>query len=403
MLIWITSESVKDIATNYSEIIPVLEFFAMASNAGKHIIAGDRKAFESIASSNHIAPITQKFYSNLSRLLPTLSPIRDELFAYIEIGDKSIRSTIDQSTDKYIIKLPITFFSDSCNVQKTFLLCENLDDAKFYDFIGIAYKCHVGMRDLLTRFEKLNGGGSTTASVYKKQAESPKDDQRLVLCILDSDKFAPNSSRGSTANDVKTFHENDFARLESLASMKYHILESRELENIIPFTYIQKAFDSDVNKLQVIESLQKFHYDSLEGQDTNLEQAYLFLDIKEGTSLNKIISKLKDSRDKTFWDEIANKIINNYLNCLANESCSETPPKDSKGKKVLCSPCSISLGLGSQTLDKINKWIAKNEKNTLAEDVWNHLSPSQQSEWEKIGRLLVSWGAALSLSKDFTI
>ena len=169
------------------------------------------------------------------------------------------------------------------------------------------------------------------------------------------------------------------------------------------FTYIQKAFDGDVNKPQVIESLQKFHCDLPEGQEINLEQAYLFLDIKEGTSLNKIISKLKDPKDKTFWDEIANKIINNYLNCLANESCSETPHKDSKGKKALCSPCSISLGLGSQALDKINEWIAKNEKNTLAEDVWNHLSPSQQSEWEKIGRLLVSWGAALSLSKDFTI
>lgn len=402
MLIWITSESVKDIATN-SEIIPVLEFFAWACRAGKHIIAGDRKAFESIATSNHIAPETQKLYSNLSRLLPTLSPIRDELFAYIEIGDKSIRSTIDQSTDKYIIKLPITFFSDSCNVQKTFLLCENLDDAEFYDFIGIAYKHHAGMKDILTRFEKLNGGGSTTASVYRQKAQSTKDDQRLVLCILDSDKVAPNSSRGSTANDVKTFHENNFARLENLASMKYHILESRELENIIPFTYIKKAFHDDVNKLQVIESLQKFHFDSTQVQDTKLEQAYLFLDIKEGTSLNKIISKLKDSKDKIFWDEIANKIINNYLNCLVNESCSETLPKDSKGKKTLCSPCSISLGLGSQALDKINEWIAKNEKNTLAEDVWNHLSPFQQSEWEKIGRLLVSWGAALSLSKDFTI
>jgi hypothetical protein len=406
MLIWITSESVKNIATNYSEVIPVLELLATACREGKHIIAGDRKAFESIATSNHIAPETQKLYNNLYRRLPTLSPIRDELFTYIEVLGKTTTPIIDRLDGKYIIKLPITFFCDSYNIQKTILLCENLEDAKFYDFIAMAYKHHIEMPNLLTKFEEVNGGGDTTALVYKQKASSTKDERRLVLCILDSDKVAPHSSRGSTANKVRTFHENKCSLLESLASMKYHILESRELENIIPFTYIQKAFDRDVNKLQVIDSLQKFHHNSTRGQDTNLEQAYLFLDIKEGTSLNKIISKLQDSKDKIFWEEIAKKIINNYLNCLANESCNETILKDSKhskDKKFLCSPCSISLGLGSQTLDKINEWIANNEKNTLAEDVWNHLSLSQQSEWEKIGRLLVSWGAALSLSKDFTI
>lgn len=403
MLIWLKIESVEDITNNYNEIIPSLELLATAWREGKHIIAGDRKAFESIATSDHISKETQRLYANLNRLLPSLAPIRDELFTYVEVLDKTVNPTIDKSDGKYVIKLPINFFCDSYNVQKPFLLCENLDDAKFYDFIGMAYKRHMKMTHLFTKFEEVNGGGSTTASVYEQKATSTRDERRLVLCILDSDKVAPNSSRGSTANKVRTFHENNCVRLENLVSMKYHILECRELENIIPFTYIQKAFDGDVNKPQVIESLQKFHCDLPEGQEINLEQAYLFLDIKEGTSLNKIISKLKDPKDKTFWDEIANKIINNYLNCLANESCSETPHKDSKGKKALCSPCSISLGLGSQALDKINEWIAKNEKNTLAEDVWNHLSPSQQSEWEKIGRLLVSWGAALSLSKDFTI
>ena len=59
MLIWLKIESVEDITNNYNEIIPSLELLATAWREGKHIIAGDRKAFESIATSDHISKETQ--------------------------------------------------------------------------------------------------------------------------------------------------------------------------------------------------------------------------------------------------------------------------------------------------------------------------------------------------------
>lgn len=383
MLIWIKDESVADLASGSKQTILALEYLATAHREGKHIIAGNRNTLETIVASDNIDDKTKAVYNRLISNATELWNIRNKLSAYIEVIGKEINAEIDTSTDKYIIRLPITFFRDSCNIQKTLLLCENLSDAEFYRFIGTAYKHHISVeRYLSIDFEALLGGGGTTASVYEQKSRAKSEESRLLLCLLDSDKSAPNSSQGSTANNVIRIHER-FLK----PTLRYYVINAREIENIIPFKYLEEVFALNREYLESIKSIGNIF------SDPNLEEAYLFLDIKEGTFFNEIIHNVKNPLDKNFWKQISRLIPTCEMICIDNWICHKPPEKNQKK----CA-CLVSSELSKSTLEQVVDWIENNKKDKLAREVWTKLSVKQKEEWMSLGSLIVSWCATLSRS-----
>ncbi|MCA6503327.1 MAG: hypothetical protein ACK5U6_14245 [Pseudanabaena sp.] len=382
MLIWIKDESVADLASGSKQTILALEYLATAHREGKHIIAGNRNTLETIVASDNIDDKTKAVYNRLISNATELWNIRKKLSAYIEVIEKEGSTNIDKSSGKNIIRFPISFFRDSYNLQKTFLLCESLNDGKFYKFVGIAYTHEINAIKILIELDNLSLSGGNASAIYEEKAKAKPDEQRLALCILDSDKVAPNCSRGSTANGVIAKHAN-----YSPAFMSYYILESREVENILPFKFIEKICASDTNKVQIVKSLNSFL------TNTTLEEIYPFLDLKNGTYLHEPIKKVVDPKSIDFWKSKSQIIIKQNPKCIEDWFC---VTKNNKGQE--CS-CSISQGLG-EIMDDIIKYIEddKTDIDKLAREIWQHLSPFQKAEWERIGSNIISWGASLSRS-----
>jgi hypothetical protein len=383
MLIWINDESIADLATGSNQTILALEHLATAYREGKHIVLGKRNTLETIVASGKIESKATIVYNELIAKLPELFNIRSELSTYVEVIGKESALKIDRSHGKNIIRLPVTFFSDSYNLQKTLLLCENSKDGDFYEFIGMAYMSNVNMKNISVELDNsspLSGGNGYL--IYKGRATAKSDARRLAFCILDSDKVAPVCSLGSTAKKVIEIHNKYLP-----VFMDYYVLESREVENILPFKFIEMVCASDTNKAKIVKSLNYLLI------NTELQEIYPFVDLKNGTVLYEPIKKVADSTSIELWKSKAQIIIKQNSQCIENWSCL------TKNKKGQGCTCSISEGLG-EIMDDIIKYIQDDRINKykLAREVWQHLSPSQKVEWEKIGSNIISWGASLSRS-----
>ena len=268
--------------------------------------------------------------------------------------------------------MPITFFSDSKNIQESLLLCESSKDGNFYEFIGMAYMSYINMKNISIELDNLSPlSGGNGHLIYEARATSKSNARRLAFCILDSDKVAPVCSLGSTAKKVIEIHNKYLP-----VFMDCYVLESREIENILPFEFIEIVCGANPNKFQIVKSL-KFILTS-----TELKEIYPFVDLKNGTFLNGLIKRVADSTSIEFWKSRAQIIIKQNSKCIENWSC---VTQDKKGKECTCS---ISQGLG-EILEDIIKYIQddRTNKDKLAREVWQHLSPSQKLEWEKIGAL----------------
>jgi hypothetical protein len=203
MLIWIKDESVVDLATTSNHTILALEHLATAHREGKHIIAGNRDTLETIVASDKIDGGTKTIYNRLISKATDLGTIRNKLSVYVEVIAKEGTLNIHKSHGKTIIRLPITFFSNSKNIQESLVLCESSKDGDFYEFIGMAYMSYIDVKNISIELDNLSPlSGGNGHLIYEGRATAKSDARRLAFCILDSDKVAPVCSLGSTAKKV---------------------------------------------------------------------------------------------------------------------------------------------------------------------------------------------------------
>ena len=116
------------------------------------------------------------------------------------------------------------FFLNTLSIQPTFFLCESFNDVRFYKFLvkNYYYGSHISSFDLC-------GGGGAIAEFYKKIRR--KD--CISLTIVDSDRFFPGSALGPTAEGCKKVNT------KPCATAHLHILDCREVENLIPINSLQ--------------------------------------------------------------------------------------------------------------------------------------------------------------------
>jgi hypothetical protein len=283
---------------------------------------------------------------------------------YIEVKPCLEPQVVEKSGQK-IIEVPPRFFNDSESIQKTILLCENLDDAVFYETIAKVYLRWKRINAQI-KCDRRGGGGSTISSEY---INIQKLNERFCLCIVDSDKIAPNGNLGSTASRLRNSDD------PTCIKTQIFILDCRESENLIPNSILSKLYPGKQEKLEALNIIKSI---SLEVR--------CFLDIKEGTYLNKILGE-KTTEIKDFWSDQIPQILNisDRINnsCQANWQCSSNSGK--------CQ-CQISLGLGDKTLSKTVEYLKDNSLNEIAIIV----DRSMRSDWEKIGEVVINWCIAES-------
>ena len=132
-------------------------------------------------------------------------------------------------------ELSIDFFRNSSAIQPPILLCENLNDTRFYfalceEFLGI---------DIINTKNGQGGGGSSTADNLE-QIVNNKD--RFCLCIVDSDVKYPGCEDGGTYAAILN------KKMDPHPSYEVCKLAVHEIENLVPKKIIGKHIKGKRNR-----------------------------------------------------------------------------------------------------------------------------------------------------------
>jgi hypothetical protein len=422
MLILIDSSVVDDGDENTwdDETVVALDYLATARREGKHSVIANRETLKKIAQCSRLSQKTRDIYTKLYNRSPqNYKSYPSVVKRYIEIVKPCLEPQVVDSLGKKIIKVPPGFFNDSKLVQETILLCENSDDAILYETIAKVYLIWKKFNAQIV-CDRRGGGGNTISSEYINIKQAKKC---FCLCIVDSDKIAPDGKLGSTASGL--FQSDKIApdgklgstasglpqsdkiapdgKLGSTASglpqsdstdcikTQTFILDCREIENLIPNSILSELLSGNLQRLEALKILESI----------SVVEVRSFLDIKEGTRMKEIIDK-KDSKADEFWQlklalipNISARIDNwcqTHWQCSKNtKKISNNSKKSSKNSKEECE-CEISLGFGKNTLSDTLKYLEEKNPHEIAKIV----DRSKHSDWEKIGQVVMDWCIAES-------
>lgn len=163
-------------------------------------------------------------------------------------------------------ELDVSFFDKTESIQPTSMLCENLEEIKFYSKQAKYYHPLSPMM-----VNKRHGGGGTTVDVFK----DIKRRNLVCLVILDSDVKYPGCPQGDTARRCVHNYQ------EKLANIEVKVLPVHEVENLIPVSFMLKNSCSDGVRL-LLRMKKKGILDQL-----------IYYDVKEGITKEKAKESVK--------------------------------------------------------------------------------------------------------------
>lgn len=157
-------------------------------------------------------------------------------------------------------ELGIDFFNTTESALPSSMLCENLDDIRFYMKQARHYYPDSPMA--VTRW---HGGGGTTVDVFR----TLKSRNLFCLVILDSDIKYPGCPLGDTASRCVTSYR------VHVPNMEVKVLPVHEAENLVPLSFMMRNTRAD--GVRFLKRLQK----------RNMVDKLVFYDIKDGITKEK--------------------------------------------------------------------------------------------------------------------
>ncbi|MCD8298132.1 MAG: hypothetical protein LUC88_11220 [Prevotella sp.] len=239
--------------------------------------------------------------------------------------------------------------------EETHLLCENLDDCDFYEYVCDFYKKVNNLLAVNTSMEMTHGGGNTTFEIYQKAIENKL---YFMLAIADSDKIYPGySTCGETANKLMQCDNNN----RTYFNVQWYILKCvSEIENLVPWNIVTNCCANAYGFKYIIDKS--------------------FFDLKKGILCYNI--RKKEEGYYNYWknqfknyDDVILK-IDNARNCT-DDNC---PKGCNRDKQVVKSACGGILTT-----------VLVSGKEEFQNLLPQNLSESQLTEWNTIGKLIFEW------------
>jgi|GEM_PF-1145448 len=378
MLIKIDSSVVnnEDQSLWVDETVEALEILAIARREGKHSIIGDRKTLKKISECTRLSERARQTYNKLYEKSAQFRQFQSAVTRYIEVVNSCYEPQLDLNTcpGKEIIKVSPRFFSDSSLAQKTILLCENNFDANLYEKIANVYLVWKKIKVVIA-CDGRGGGGNTITDQFINIQKTKKN---ICLCIVDSDRIAPNGKLGTTAKRINSEHN------ENCIITKILILDLHEIENLIPNSILSELCLENVERQESLKILTAI-------QGSSAKDVRGFLDIKNGTMLNKIVN-ISNPVEKEYWKARLSEIpgVSTRIDswCHTNWHCSITEKCSTTEK---CN-CRISLGFGERILEQVVNYLDKKNPPEIAKIVDEEV----RLEWEKVGQVILNWCIAES-------
>lgn len=365
MLILINSSVVDngDENTWDDETVLALENLASARREGKHAVMAKRETLKKISQCCRLSQFARNTYNKLFNQATQFKSYLSAVTRYIELVNSCHEPELVYDSGKQIIKVAPRFFNDSELIQKTVLLCENINDAALYETIAKVYLVWNNINVKIV-CDSRGGGGNTISLEYINIQKSKK---RFCLCIVDSDKIAPDGNLGSTASLIQAQSDTTCINTQTF------ILDCREIENLIPNSILSELCSGNQERLNALSFFENISSGAAEIRH--------FVDIKKGTRMKEIINA-SNPKIKSFW-EAKVSLIPNISSCIddwcqVNWQCSKRSGE--------CE-CKISLGFGENTLTNTVEYLKQKNPHEIAKIV----DRSMHSDWAKIAQVVINW------------
>lgn len=320
------------------EINRALDNISYQCRSGNHVLMGDRELLLRIAESPDLE----------SR---SIAIIRQAAQRMTQQGSLLKRSPwvleIDVSNTS-VTRPHLSSFSEPDFCEKAQLLTENPTDSTALASLAEGYiQSELSGYRLSIRCN--NGGGSTIASTLRQLTDTPSG---CVLCVVDSDRAFDGAALGATARAAKSVH----CRIRPTWRSSLHIIEQRELENIIP---------TDIKEHCILRYAPHLIENSRKIDLTNPFYTDYFC-LKNGDSMCRVVSSM-----------IAKRQIRRLPAALAASSDSPLDDEQSCGTCSNDNSCKRSIGFGAGFLG----WVS--------EELRSRRVISDSSEWRDELKALV--------------
>lgn len=275
-------ESLLHLANSNNESLIVvcnaINTIALARRDGHHFLYAERGLLESLCLLPQLNVLTLSLMRRVINRFPEKAAMAEQLSVTVLIGNFPLTQVVVNGP-RTVVKVPVARVNLTF-VQKTYLLVENLIDAKFYSLIA---KSRVA-GNIPINFEAYPGGGDTTAEVLDHIAGL----NRMCLCIVDSDRRYPNGPLGGTAKKVVRVSEELGTSLTA-----YYVLPVSSIENLIPMDLLKICAKSDAGQTTRIENLAELYRDDI----------WPYFGLKRGIKCGDVVENIKPG--ETFWRGIA--------------------------------------------------------------------------------------------------
>lgn len=369
------AEDITKVKSPMDKSIMVINTLFDSMLKGQHIVFASRELLSYFENHDFISPSNKGFISWIKQKYIYVYECHDIIDFKLIVT--STTSSVKRKDS--IFEVPLSYFYE---VRETKLLTENENDARlFISIFNIIRK----QKRLSTLYDiKVDNASCHGANAASKILQS-NSENRITLCILDSDREMKGSARGSTYKGANNAYK------EVKKSKVIHLSELgvREKENLMSPNMYLMITDNHKRLLEI-----------LEGEIEN-SKIIMFFDIKDGIKYKKY--KIHG------WVEYYQSVIDKFIAAgIYNIPQDETEATDDFlclegiGDKMCDDVCIILLGeeeISEATMEKMclseeRKSNIRLKRKHILEIIPDYLV----CEWVKIYSIMFSWGCCISES-----
>lgn len=328
---------------------------------GVNIINANKKTIDYLLSISSLSMRSKVFLKKVK----DWKPQREAYYNRIPMVVYIVADSVEISNDGQNWIVPLNAVTNGAFSSGVIVLGENQTDAKML----IHAARHFSVLNNLTFYNvsavSRGGGGETILAELNAIYEYKKD---AVYCFLDSDKFSPAADLSRKARQCKM-------KISSEKWVgKFNATISREIENIIPFSFIELALDENST-----QALSKINYVFSIGKSDFLK----YVDLKKGLSAKWVKSLAIGSPCRDFWNSTLELIHQDTMlkyDCLNDTSC----PLSSMSPENECE-CIIFPKVAERMTQRTLEWL----NNQSDDDILSILKTSLNTdEWLSMGESL---------------
>ncbi len=349
-----------------SESSHAVDLLCLSASEGKHRVTARRDILRSLSVNPALQTKSRAVLANaLSFVESDLALQRTvSVFGSVSLGGYNVRAEIVNG--QRIIRIPLKWIDDSLKVQATILLGENLIDAELLEKLVAVVRHIDDSLSLPIRARLQGGGGNTTAQVFEHIVQSG----RFCVCVVDSDKKAPNGPIGDTARALSHCDH-----LSHPIGAVAHT-EGRELENALPDWFYESLYGNDVNHGPTIAALQAFAH----AGDVGLR---LHIDVNKGLTLRDVFQQPQGSPARDFWNQKLNIVA-----AAVGKNLDEFPCRvlAACGNPANCK-CRLMNGNSDDVLRRFIEFCSKAGTDAVAQ----MLDATTRKECGRLARLVFDW------------